>query len=273
MNIRSTILLSVLLLFVISACGTRTAIRPGDTIEVAYDKARDLYDRGRYRDAARAFETVISISRGTEFGQDAQYLLADSYFNSRDYLIAASEFSRYVAFYPRSERAEDAAFMEAMSYYRLSPRYNLDQTDTYNAIERFQLFLSRYPQSARAPEAAQFIDELRTKLSRKMFAAANQYMTLRQFRSAAVYFGLTFERFPETIFAEEALVKQILAYVEFASVSVPDRQAERFQNAIDSYELYMQLFPRGLNRTRAEEYVDRARVGLNRSRQTVMNGN
>lgn len=271
MNIKINLSLLILLLFIISACGTRTAIRPGDTIDVAYDKARTLYDNGKYRDAAKAFETVISIARGTEFGQDAQFLLASSYYNSRDYLIAASEFNRYTQFYPRSERVQEAAFMEAHSYYRMSPKYKLDQTDTYNAIERFQLFLSKYPQSEQADEAAALIDEMREKLALKYFDAAEQYMTLGQFRAAALYFGITFERFPETTLAERSLVNQIQAYNEFAAISVSARQAERYQMAIDTYETYIQIFPNGQNRTLAEEYVDIATVGLSNSSQTALN--
>lgn len=257
----------------VSACGTRSHIQPGDTIEVAFEKSMNLYENERYRDAASSFEVVISLARGTDIGQDAQYYLAKSYFNNRDYLIAASEFNRYVAFFPRSARNEDAMFLEAYSYYRLSPRYNLDQTDTYNSIEKFQLFLNRHPDSDRAPEAAGHIDEMREKLSKKMYEAAEQYMRLRQYRSAALYFGMTLERFPETDYAELALVNQINAYVIYADNSVAARQAERYQKAVDAYETYMQLFPRGINRTLAERYVDNAHTGLRRSQPAAADGN
>ena len=252
----------------IAACGTKSQIRPGDTLEVAFEKSMALYERERYREAANAFEIVISIGRGTDIGQDAQFYLAQSYFKNRDFLIAASEFQRYSNFYPRSERKQEADFMEALSYYRLSPRYNLDQTDTYNAIERFQLYLSRFPNSERATEAAAMIDEMRSKLARKNFEAAEQYMRLRYYSAAAIYYGLTIERFPETTWAEASLANQIRAYVIFADNSVRARQAERYQKAIESYESYLQLFPRGENRSRAEAYYDRAVAGL-RASQTA----
>ncbi|MCH8556475.1 MAG: outer membrane protein assembly factor BamD [Balneolia bacterium] len=258
------LLISVL---VLASCGNQNQIRPGDSLEVAFEKAMNFYDRGRFSDAANAFETVISVGRGTEIGQDAQFYLAESYYNGRQLLLAASEYQRYHVFFPRSSRARDAQFMEAFSYYRLSPRYNLDQSDTYRAIELFQLFISRNQSSDRVEEAAGYIDELRTKLARKNFAAAEQYMRLarreaRNYRAAAVYFGITIDRFPETEFAEKALANQIRALTLFADNSVPVRQSERYQEAIDTYETYLQLFPRGDNRSLAEEYYDRASSGL-----------
>lgn len=267
MSFKTLISFSLLAVVILSACGSSQTIRPGDSLEVAFGKAMNLYERERFRDAARAFETVVSMSRGTEIGQEAQYLLARSYFRAGDYRIAASEYGRYAIFYPRSQRLEETAFYEALSFYRLSPRYNLDQTDTYNALERFQLFLSRYPNSDRAQEAVEYIDEMRNKLAKKTFRAAEQYMTLRQYRSAAIYFGLVLDRFPGTTFAEEALANQIRAYVIFAYNSVIERQEERYRKAIESYESYIQLFPNGMHRTLAEEFLARAEEGANRAQR------
>ncbi len=256
---------------IFASCSQRSLIRPGDTLEVAFEKAMALYERGRYSDAANAFETVVSIGRGTEIGQDAQFMAAQSYFDSRQYILAAAEFQRYSVFNPRSERRETADFMEGFSYYRLSPRYNLDQSDTYRAIEAFQLFISRYPSSERAPEAVELIEEMRIKLAKKSFRAAEQFYRLRYYNAAAIYYGLTLEVFPETKWAELALVNQIRAYTTFAENSVPARQEERFQKAVDAYETYLQLFPRGENRQLAEEFYDNASRGLVRSQRASRN--
>lgn len=245
----------------LSACVSKKQIRPGDTLDVAYEKALALYERGRYTDATRAFETVLSIGRGTEIAQNSQYLLADSYFKNREYLIAAAEYRRYYTNYPRSERRIEAEFTESICYYRLSPRYKLDQTDTFRAIELMQLFIGRYPNSDEARLAATYIDEMREKLARKEFSAAELYLRIGYYQAASVYFGLTIDNFPETTWAEKALANQILSYILFAENSVPERQAERFEKAIESYEKYVQLFPRGESRSTVESYVDRARSG------------
>src|SRR5690625_4758168 len=100
-------LVLLLISFVFISCRSQDLIRPGDTLEVAYNKAFAQYQNENYSQAADAFETVISIGRGTTIGQDAQYYLAESYFNSERYLMAASEYQRYVQFHPNSERRQE----------------------------------------------------------------------------------------------------------------------------------------------------------------------
>lgn len=265
-QLRISHILSLLMLTVVlSSCSTKNAIKPGDSLEVAFAKAKALYEKERYGDAARAFETVLSLGRGSETSREAQYLLAESYFKNKEYLIAASEYRRYITFYPRSELRTDADFMEAYSYYKISPRYKLDQTDTERAITLFRVFIGRYPDSEKSVEAAALLDEMRNKLALKSISAANMYFNLKLYISAAMYYQVTVDTYPETAYAEEAMSKQIQAYTYYADMSVDAKQAERYQMAIDSYETYIQLFPNGKNRSNAESFVNEARRGLARS--------
>lgn len=244
------------------SCRSSDLIQPGDTIDVAYEKAMSQYEQEEYGDAARALETVISIGRGTDYGRDAQYYLAESYFKDRRYLLAASEYERFLQFHPNSSRREEVTFKEALSYYHLSPRFRLDQSYTENAIEKFRLFLSRFPNSERADEAAEYIDELRSKLAREDYNAADFYMRTDRYNAAAIYYDIVIDKYPDTQWAERALVRQIEAYILYAENSVPARQEERFEMALESYDRYLQLFPEGDNRSDAEDLFDRAMDGL-----------
>jgi outer membrane protein assembly factor BamD len=259
-----SVLLLMLIALTMGACANKNAIKPGDTVDVAFDKAKLLYDKQKYGDAARAFETVLSLGRGTEQAREAQYLLADSYFKNREYIISASEYRRYVTFYPRSERREEAEFMEAYSYYKISPRFKLDQTDTERAITLFRVYIGKYPDSEKTSEAAELIDEMRNKLARKSFTSANMYFNLKLYNSAAMYFQVTIDNFPETEYAEQSLAKQVQAYTLYADISVAERQAERYRLAVDSWQRYTQLFPNGKNRGSAESFYNTARSALDR---------
>ncbi len=231
---------------------------------MAYEKALRMYNNKKYVDATSAFETVLSIGRGSTIAENAQWLLADSYFKTKDYVMAAAEFQRYHGNYPRSERRAEAEFMEGICYVRLSPRYNLDQTDTYKAIEIMQLFIARYPNSDKTREAAQHIDQLREKLAQKQHSAGLLYLRLQSYEAAAIYFGLTIDQFPETRWAEISLAKQVESYLLLAEKSVDARKKERYELVLSSVEKYIQLFPRGRNRSLVETYKDQARVALSR---------
>lgn len=246
-----------------TACNKGSYIKRGDTLPVAYKKAMRLYQSGEYSDAVDAFETVFELGRGTEYAQNAQYYLAESHFNNESYLMAASEYERYISLYPRSESRQEVQFKEAYCYYKLSPRYRLDQKYTNRAIEKFNLFESRYPDSDRLPEINKYVKELRNKLARKIYNAADLYMRIDEYEAATIYYGLTIDRYPESDpWAERALVDQIHAYNVYAENSVRAKQQERYQKAVDAYEKYLQLFPDGEHRSLAEDYVDEARVAL-----------
>lgn len=270
-----TVTILFLVLLTLTSCRSEELIRAGDSLEVAYEKAMNQFEMENYDEAARAFETVVSIGRGTDIGQNAQFYIAESYFAQRRYLLASSEYSRYVQFHPNSERRQSAEFNEALSYYHLSPRYRLDQGYTNTAIERFRLFNARYPDSEFREEAAGYIEELRSKLARRDYNAAEFYMRISNYNSAAIYFGLVIDNYPETSWAELALVRQIEANVIYAENSVEQRQEERFRSALESYNRYLQLFPRGDNRSRAEDLYDRANRGLSDvlSREATAIGN
>ena len=257
-----SILILLLACFALISCRSQDLIRPGDSLEVAFEKAMGQFESENYTEAARAFETVISIGRGTDIGRDAQFYLAESHFRNGRFLIAASEYRRYVQFHPNSERRANAEFQEALCYYHLSPRYRLDQTYTNNAIDRFRLYNARYPNSERREQANDYISELREKLAQRDFSAAEFYMRINRYNSAAIYYGLVIDQYPETKWAERSLVRQIEAYIIFAENSIEARQEERFQQALDSYNTYLQLFPQGENRSRVEDLYDRANRGI-----------
>ena len=252
----------LVLALVFTSCKNKELIQPGDTVVEAYNKAKALYDKEKYTEAADAFETVFNISRGTQYAQDSQYYLAESYYKNKRFLLAASEYQRYSSLYPRSERREETDFKEALSYYELSPRYKIDQQYSRKAIEKFRLYNSRYPNSDKVEEAAQYITELRSKLAHKLFGSAELYMRTDQYEAAIIYYDLIINNYPESKWAERALVNEIEAYNIYADKSIRDKQDERYGKAVETYEKYIQLFPNGPNRTEAEALVDKARVAL-----------
>ncbi|WP_445665041.1 outer membrane protein assembly factor BamD [Fodinibius sp. AD559] len=253
-------LLLAALVFV--SCKNSDLIQRGDSLEVAFDKAMALYEKEDYTEASEAFETVVQIARGTEYGQDAQFYLAESYFNDGRYLLAASEYQRFISLFPRVERRQEAQFKEAYCYYKLSPRYKLDQKYTRTAIEKFQLYNSRFPNSEKADEAGQYISEMRTKLARKLYHSADLYLRTDRYEAAVIYYDLTIDKYPETKWAQRALVDKIETYNIYADRSVPSKQRERYQKAVEAYEKFIQLYPNGEYRQDAEELVDEARTAL-----------
>lgn len=258
----SRLLIAFLVVGSLASCKNENLIRRGDSLKVAFQKSVRLYQAGDYREAADGFGTVLEIGRGTDYGKKAQLYLAESYFKDERYLQASSEFQRYISLYPRSDKRKKAQFKEAFSYYKLSPRYRIDQSYTKKAIEKFQLFNSRYSGTSEADKAANYITEMRTKLARKLFNASDLYMRTDSYQAAITYYDLTINKYPETIWAQHALVDKIEAYNVYAGRSVRSKQHERYNDAVKAYEKFIQLFPNGKFREEAENRVDEARSAL-----------
>ena len=83
--------------------------------------------------------------------------------------------------YPKSERADEIAYLGAKSYYYLSPAYSRDQSETYDALEKLQLFINKYPDSKYFDDANALIQELDLKLEKKAYEIALQYNTTGPF--------------------------------------------------------------------------------------------
>lgn len=257
-------------ILLIAACNQKQYIRPGDTLPVAFGKAKLLYEAGKYRDAAEAFETVLGIGRGTEMGKEAQFMLAESYHKSKQYILAAAEFERFVTFFPKDDKKARAEFLSAESYYKLSPVYKLDQEYTNKSIESFRLYLNNNPSDSLVDQASDRIKEMREKLARKLFEAAEYYVRTadisvrtNQYESAAIYYDNILEKYPETSYAERALAYEIQALVNSADKSVRERQLERYEKAVAQYEKYLQLFPNGPTRQLAEDEYLKAQKRIN----------
>lgn len=214
-----------------------------DSPQEAFEKGKSYFDRGKYDRAIEYFQGVFDYGRTSEEAADAQLYLARSYYHNRDYILAGSEFTRFLNVYRTDPRAQEAEYERAMSYYEQSPDYELDQTPTEQAITYFQLFLDRYPQSDLKDEAEERIRELREKLAHKEYAGAELYERRGLYEAAALSFVRVFDKYPDTRWADDALLGAIRTYMLFAEQSVRGKQEERLQLAVDNYERLVQLFP------------------------------
>jgi len=240
-----------------------------DSPQEAYERGLALYERGRYDRAAEYFQGVFDYGRTSEVAADAQLYLARSYYNNGDYILAASEFTRFIATFRTDPRSEEAEFERAMSYYMISPAYELDQSNTRQAIQYFQLFLDRYPQSELADDAEARIRELRGKLARKELEAARQYEGRELFEAAALTYENVFDTYPDTPWADDALFGAMRSYVAFSERSVLSRQPERLQAAVNNYDRLVQLFPDSPLIKEAESYYRRAVAALEALEESV----
>jgi outer membrane protein assembly factor BamD len=233
----------------------------------AFQQGMTHYDEGDYQEAIRYFRVVLDeYGRGNEWAPQAQFQLAKAQQERGRHLVAANEFQRFTQLYRNNERVPQAEYLRALAYYKRSPMYRLDQSDTRQAISLFQLFIDRYPDHENVSDAEQMIEELRAKLAHKKYAAAQLYEKREMWEATTVTYERVFNQYPETPWADDALLGAVRSYISYADLSIEKKQADRYQKAIEHYQRLTQLFPESPLLSRAEDYYSEAQQKLERVR-------
>lgn len=196
--------------------------------ELRYKSAEQFYTDKKYNLALQLYEDLFPYIKGSDRYEDMYFKSANCYYFLKDYLNAENFYKTFVETFPNSKRSEDASYLRAFSYYKQSPKVELDQTPTVKAMALMQAFISMYPTSLRAKEANEIIDNCRQKLETKEFKAAELYYNLGYYKSAAIAFENISENFIDSKFADEYKYQMIKSYEKYADMSFEEKQEERY---------------------------------------------
>lgn len=231
----------LLLALTLASCSQYQKALKSDDVALKYAQAEEKYNQGKHSKALRLFEQLAPNYKGKPQAEKMFYMFAQSYFQTKQYYLAGYQFDAFVAGYPKSEKAEEAMFLGAKCYSLVAPVYSLDQVDTYKAIEKFQVFFDRYPNSNYAKEANDIVQGLQDKLERKAFEIANNYHRISDFKSAIVCYDNFLGDYPGTKYKEKALYYKLDSSYQLAINSIPSKMEERLNNAKAAYSSLMKF--------------------------------
>jgi outer membrane protein assembly factor BamD len=259
--------------FLLSSCSSSTmSLDASGTVEGRYAKASEYYIKEDYDDAALELEPVIFTSRATALEDDVLFLLGQSYYKSKQYLLAVDMYTRLLQQVPSSPMARQAQFQLAKSHERLSTHFELDHEHTVKAIQQYALYLEIYPgrdstqissdaemyrellkvnpdnqsykdkyalvqeelksgQSQSYAENA--IRSLREKLAKNTYFIARQYIQLKKYKAAGIYYDEVIKRYPDTGYSEQAWKGKIDVLIK----------RKKWFEADQTLDRYLQLYP------------------------------
>lgn len=215
--------------------------------------ADSLYNAGKYKKALKLMEQIVPAYRGKPQAEKLMYIYSDTFYELEDFYLSGYQFERFSNSYPQSEKAEEAAFKGAKSFYQLSPRYSLDQKDTHIALEKLQNFINKFPDSKYMAEANELVSELTTKLEKKEFEVAKQYHRISDFNAAIKALDNFILDHPGSKFREEAYFLKFKAAYDLAIRSVVFRVEERLITSMGYYNTFIRNFPESKFRPEADE--------------------
>ncbi len=241
--------ISILAIF-FASCTEFQKISKSKDPEFKYDKAVDYYTNKKYSHAISLFRDIAVYYRNDERSELIINYLAKSHIGKKEYYSAKNYYETYIKTFPKGRFIHEAKFMVGYCDYKTIPDVHLDQSITKEAIKEFQAFIEEYPQSKRATEASEILEELYNQLAKKELLNATLYYDLglylgNNYLSAVISAENALKLYPSNKFREDFLILILKAKYEQAVYSVEKLKNQRYQETIDEYYSYINEFPEG----------------------------
>jgi outer membrane protein assembly factor BamD len=250
--LKALFLLSIAVLIAVMACSSHK-LKANLPLKERMDLADSYFAKKRYLDAKDQYRIITLSYSGSRQADKAQFFLAECHFYTKEYIIAASEYERLIKVYPNSEYVDDAKYKLGFSYFKLSPRYSLDQEYTQKAIREFQEFLEEFRSSTLVPVVEKQLQECRNKLALKIFAAAEQYRRMQYWEAAVIYYNMVLDQYYDSIYAPRAQFYLADCY----------RRIGNFAEAATELKRFLEKFPQNEMAGKAKDQLRDVQARIN----------
>ena len=240
---RKNFLFIGILVLTLVSCGKYEKILKSSDYKLKYTKAFEYYNSGEFVRSTTIFEQILNYYKGTDKSDTVSYYHAMSYYGQKDYTQAAYYLKNFFTNYPYSSFSDEAEFLSAYCYYLESPKPELDQENTYTAIDAFTLYMKKHPSSKHVEDAAKYILDLQEKLVDKSYKNAKLYFDLGDYKASIVALNNSLTEHPNTKYREELEYMVLQSNYLLAKKSIPSKQKERFQATIDEYYSFIAEYP------------------------------
>ncbi len=222
-------------------------------VQLDFEKCKQLFDDKRYQEAFRALAIYLKQYPSSPFASNAEFLIADSYFNLSNFDLATKLYQQVISKYPQSEEKylasrrleklsslqnkKDNSSLEQIYKKALDKYY---QKDYDSAIEEFSDFLTLYPSSELAPNCQYWL--------------AESYYSLDKKSEALIEFEKVIKDYPESNKEKDSKIKiKMITNARQSSNSSQDFQeyksirksylVGKYQKAIEDFDQFLLQFP------------------------------
>lgn len=252
MRLKPIIFLFLPLLTGLISCSKFQQVQKSNDYQAKYEAAIDYYENKEdYYKAKVLLKQVIPILKGQEQAEKAQFYFAYCEYYQNNLISSAYHFRKFHETFPRSQYAEEAYYMHCISLAENSPSYNLDQRNTYKALDAIQEFLEMYPDTEYKDECNKIVDNLRHKLEKKAYHQARLYYKLRHYKACLTAFNNVLNDYPDSEYCDDIAYLKVDAEYKLAKNSVRSKQKERYKMAVQYYQDFIDNYP-------DSEYVEEA---------------
>lgn len=233
-------------------------------VDAKYDAAFAYFNEGKYAKAAALFESLSVLTNGTERDDTVRYYWGLSNYRYRDYYTAETNFTQFIEAFPRSPFTSDARYLRIDCLYRSTLRYELDQTPTYTAIDAISEYILEFPDNPNMESCREMLDILNERLDKKAYESARLYYRMEDYLASRVAFRNVLKDDSENVYREDILYHIAMSSYNYARLSIPSKQKERYLTFIDDYYNFIGEIPESNYRKELDTAYNKAQKSLGR---------
>ena len=179
-----------------------------------YEVAEELFKSKKYGRTVEKLEEILSTCAGSGYMEQAQFLLAESYFNLEQWIEARGEYGSFIVNFPASPFAETAEFRKAVSSFNMDYKVDRDESNTTAALKDFERYLANHPSSPLRDSVNYYYDLLIDRVAEKEFQTGRLYLRMEKPQAAVIYFKEFLETYPKAKRRQEVLFLISDAYTD-----------------------------------------------------------
>ncbi len=188
---------------VAGACATKRGNIPTGITEpdkYLFEQGQASMTDRKWFTAREYFQQLVDGYPQSPLRADAKLGLGDAYLSdgsTEGKLRAEREFQEFLSYFPTHQRADYAQYKLAMTHFQQMPKAERDQTETKAALEQFEAFRTRYPNSALMPDVQANERIARDRLSESIYKVGYFYHKARWYPGAISRFRQVVQEDPQ----------------------------------------------------------------------------
>jgi len=223
--------------------------------------AEKYYLAKDYDHAQMLYDDLYKVMKGSEHFEDIWYKYAYCAFYLKDYINAENLFKGFVEAFPNSPKSDEMDYMRAFCFWKQSPKFQLDQTNTTKAMGFMQAFIAQHPNSDKVKDATEIIEKCRAKLEEKDYESAKLYFNLREtnpayLKAASLTFNTLMNTYPDSQFSDEYKLYIIKSDYYYAIQSLDEKKKTRLEQVVTDCNDFNDRFPESKLKKEVQTYLE-----------------
>lgn len=203
----------------LAGCGKQSVTIGRGAPETEIKKCTELMDKKDFEEAVQCLEMFKARFANTPMAQEAELKIGDTYYNKKEYLMAAESYLAFTKLYPTYPKNDYAHYRAGASYFKEAPKaIDRDQEYLEKAVEQYVIVVRRFPGSSYTDLAARDLNFALERLAKRQFYIGRFYYRTGEYIACIPRLVGVVVNFPKSTLAERSLYMITVANLKLGRI-------------------------------------------------------